>query len=306
MPKTRSLTPRMISEFCRLRLKSVLVDGEIELMANYLVGLLEIMAYPPYRGSGIDWTSLADVTGIEVERLKAARLQIKPVLDAVARSVGVQERDAPLRPESNQEPSTHKRSAPKERARRGPAPKSIVEFPEPLFTEWDDPAEFRTALDLHMRRHGDSVRHLYLSLAARGAAQDQRTLMKWCTGQLLPMTARSFVVLNEIERRYRLPLGYFKAKLPHQARAIRGVTMSGMPTHERRRLAWHLPDDFLTRPKDEQEEILEWVRRVIITGSTDYRRYQAAAMKHRYAVRFSAFQKGHRYADLTVLIVARN
>src|SRR5690606_12953095 len=138
LPKTRSLTPRMISEFCRLRLKSVLVDGEIELMANYLVGLLEIMAYPPYRGSGIDWTSLADVTGIGVERLKAARLQIKPVLDAVARSVGVQERDAPLRPESNQEPSTHKRSAPKERARRGPAPKSIVEFPEPLFTEWDD------------------------------------------------------------------------------------------------------------------------------------------------------------------------
>ena len=66
------------------------------------------------------------------------------------------------------------------------------------------------------------------------------------------------------------------------------------PRSERRRLAWHLPDDFLTRPKAEQEEILAWVRRVIISGSTDYRRFQAEAMKQRYAVRFTAFQGGRR------------
>jgi integrase len=142
---------------------------------------------------------------------------------------------------------------------------------------------------MHMRRHGDSVRHLYLALESRGEAQDQRTLMKWCTGQLLPRTAHSLVVLNNIERRYKLPMGYFRAKLPHQARGIGGVTLSGIPESERRRLAWHLPDDFLTRSKTEQEEILNWVRTVIISGSTDYRRFQAAAMRQRYAVRFPAF-----------------
>jgi integrase len=113
--------------------------------------------------------------------------------------------------------------------------------------------------------------------------------MKWCTGQLLPRTAHSLVVLNNIERRYKLPMGYFRAKLPHQARGIGGVTLSGIPESERRRLAWHLPDDFLTRSKTEQEEILNWVRTVIISGSTDYRRFQAAAMRQRYAVRFPAF-----------------
>lgn len=35
-----------------------------------------------------------------------------------------------------------------------------------------------------------------------------------------------------------------------------------------------------------KEEIPEWVRRVIIRSSTDYRRFQAAAMKQRYAIRF--------------------
>ncbi|TGT06720.1 hypothetical protein EN856_36010, partial [Mesorhizobium sp. M8A.F.Ca.ET.213.01.1.1] len=55
---------------------------------------------------------------------------------------------------------------------------------------------------------------------------------------------------------------------------------------------WHLPDDFNARPASEQEEILEWVRRVIIAGSTDYRRFQRAAMKQRYAIRFPGVSYG--------------
>lgn len=147
---------------------------------------------------------------------------------------------------------------------------------------------------MHMRRHGDTVRHLYLALASRGEAQDQRTLMKWCTGQLLPRTIRSFVVLNNIEHRYRLAPGYFKSKLNHRARATSGVALAGLPAPERRRVAWHLPDDFLSRPETEQDEILSWVRRVIISGSTDYRQLQASALKQRYAVRFSVFQNSVR------------
>lgn len=36
----------------------------------------------------------------------------------------------------------------------------------------------------------------------------------------------------------------------------------------------------------EQGEILNWVREVVISGSTEYRRYQFAAAKRRYALRF--------------------
>ncbi|WP_268904369.1 hypothetical protein [Devosia aurantiaca] len=41
MPKTRSLTPRMISDFCRLRLKAALDSDEIEVITSYLVALIE-------------------------------------------------------------------------------------------------------------------------------------------------------------------------------------------------------------------------------------------------------------------------
>ncbi|WP_352631243.1 hypothetical protein [Mesorhizobium sp. M0496] len=53
-----------------------------------------------------------------------------------------------------------------------------------------------------------------------------------------------------------------------------------------------MPDDFNTRRSEEQEEILEWVRRVIISGSTDYRKFQAAALKQRYAIRFPGITYG--------------
>lgn len=292
MPRSRSITPRMITDFCRLRLRDVLDDTEIECISTYLIGLLELMVFPPYRGKWIDWAEIAAASRIDESRLRESRHRLQPIFDAVTRNIAMEDMTRPRGPvraskgQDDRAMSAQGRSS----SRRGPAPKPIVEFPESLSTDWEEVADFGGALNMHMRRHGDSVRHLYLALASRGESQDQRTLMKWCSGQLLPMTARSFVVLNNIERRYRLPLGYFKSKLPHQARAIRGVTLSGLPAAERRRLAWHLPDDFLTRSQAEQEEILEWVRRVVVTGTTEYRRFQAAAMKQRYAVRFSAFQ----------------
>jgi len=293
MPKTRSLTPKIITDFCRLRLKGVLDEREVVSVSDYLIELLELMAFPPYRGKWIDWAEVSVTANVDETRLRASRHQLQPIFDALSRNVALEDAAEPVRPPRRGPRAPESQVEPK-RSRRGPAPKPIVEHPEPFTSEWDDLPGFGEALNMHMRRHGDSVRHLYLALVSRGEAQDQRTLMKWCTGQLLPMTARSFIVLNNIERRYRLPMGYFKAKLPHQARAIRGVTLSGLPAAERRRLAWHLPDDFLTRPKAEQEEILEWVRRVIISGSTDYRQFQAAAMRQRFAVRFTAFQNASR------------
>lgn len=290
MPRIASLTPRMISDFCRLRLAKVLETDEREAITRYLVDLLELMAFPPYRGKWVEWTDVGVASGIDKERLVAARHQLQPVFDAVSRAVAMQEVSASPAKKPTKVPERLKESVASAGRKRGPKPRPIVEFPEPLWTEWEDPGTLSESLVLHMRRHGDSVRHLFLALDAAGNAQDQRTLMKWCTGQLLPRTLQSFAVLAAIEHRYRLPAGYLKSKLPSSARATYGHRLEGIPAAERRRLAWHLPDDFLSRPKTEQDEILAWVRRVIISGSTDYRRYQAEAMKQRYAVRFTAFQ----------------
>lgn len=102
----------------------------------------------------------------------------------------------------------------------------------------------------------------------------------------MPSNALSFKALRAIERRYRLPDGYFEAKLEGRGRTRTAKGVAPIAPSERRRLAWHLPDDFPRRSAAEQEEILSWVREVVISGSTDYRRFQAAASKTRYALRF--------------------
>ncbi|MBB4091531.1 hypothetical protein GGQ79_000004 [Ochrobactrum pecoris] len=110
----------------------------------------------------------------------------------------------------------------------------------------------------------------------------------------MPRSVESFEILSRIERRYRLRDGYFKAKLPHQARSAYGLNVGeNIGAAERRRLAWHLPDDFNKLPFSKRQEILDWVRRVIISGSTDYRRFQASATRQRYAIRFPAISYGN-------------
>ncbi len=167
------------------------------------------------------------------------------------------------------------------------APRPIVDFPMPKSKVWVEPDTFHEALTLHMERHDDSAWHLHRAIVRPEDRFDRKTIVQWMSGKKAPRAVASMEMLARIEWRYRLPSRYFKAKLPHASRAATGHTkLYGIEPAERRRLAWHLPDDFDDRPAAERETILEWVRTVIISGATDYRRFQVEAMKHRYAIRF--------------------
>lgn len=172
--------------------------------------------------------------------------------------------------------------------RRGRKPQPVIEHPEPLFTDWIEPATFHESLALHMQRHADTYWGLWRAIVRPKERFDRTTLQSWTAGRRAPRSATSFEMLSRIEDRYRLPTGHFRALLPHPARAVAGHKLAGIAPAEQRRLAWHLPDDFNSRSTKERGEIVEWVRTHIITGSTEYRRFQAEAMKHRYAIRFPA------------------
>lgn len=178
--------------------------------------------------------------------------------------------------------------------KRGRKVRPVAEFPDPLTSDWIDPDSFHEALSLHVNRHGDSICHLHKALSCQGVRVERSTLLQWAAGKKVPRSIRSIAILAKIEHRYRLPAGYFQTRLPISARAATGHgKLRGIVPSERRRMAWHLPDDFDRRPLKEREEILAWVRRVIISGSTDYRRFQAEASRHRYAVRFPEIT-GHK------------
>ncbi len=316
------ITERMISEYCRKRIAQHLPPAETEALRRYLVDLLATRASIPRAKRGYDWEAIGMLTLVREDHLAAAARHVEPLLDALRRSLAgpsaaVQENPPPSAAMTTKTPPAPKkvslnrkaeavlsgslaepikRSEPA-RPKRTYSKRPIVEFPEALWLEWRDTEDFADALRLHIRRHGDSVRHLFHAVARDDRATNHRTMMRWASGELVPRSVQSMGVLARIERRYRLPDGYFKSKLAHPGRARIGHCLEEFTPSERRRLAWHLPDDFNTLSRTKQDEILDWVNRVIIAGSTDYRAFQAAAIKSQYAVRFRSLQGGKSRAS---------
>ncbi|NRP71515.1 hypothetical protein ILFOPFJJ_02402 [Ensifer psoraleae] len=304
---------RKIDAYCELRLSTTFSSDEAEALRAYMRRLIERRCGPPRTGGRTEWDVVARTTGIDARSLASHHRLIDPGFDAIVRWNRDGEKTAGAVQEGSRKVggATRAKNASAEKAKPtiksalpkfarsqvAPAvhkPGVIVEFPQPLFREWDDPADFAAALQLHMRRHGETYWVLYRSVVRPDEPMDKNTLLSWIEGRRVPRSTDSFDVLGRIERRYRLPEGYFKAKLPHQSRSASGFNLSGLEPAERRRIAWHLPDDFNSLPFAKREEILDWVRRVIISGSTDYRKFQAAAAKQRYAIRFPGVSYGGR------------
>ena len=156
MPRSRPLTPRMIVDFCRVRLTGVLVDEELGRVSDYLIGLLDLVSFPPYRGKWIDWAQVAETAGINETTLRASRYQLQPIFDALSRAVAMSDATDPVRASAPtkktqavavQQEVTQRE---KPRSRRGPAPKPIVELSGPFTTQWDDLPGFGEALNMHM------------------------------------------------------------------------------------------------------------------------------------------------------------
>jgi len=310
-----------IADFCRKRLTAVL-HGDTALIEAYLLGLIAHREYPPKRGRGIDWRSIAESCGISHPRLIEVKEEIRPALDAIVRALesaaqkefemrvcgkvmdgrarsltkrttrGVSNGSALVNPGRSAVAAPTRAGHISNIAQGCVDPKSIGELSMPARPVSEDPPTFREALVHHMQRHGESYWDLHRAVVGAHEIFDPQTIRSWVQGTKAPRSVDSFEMLRRIERRYRLPEGYLKAKLPHQGRATRGHLLDGIQASERRRLAWHLPDNFNLLPPAEQERILEWVRRVIISGSTDYRRFQAAAVKQRYAIRFPGVAYG--------------
>jgi len=273
-----SAVPQSLSAFIKKSLRTNLSSTEAAKIHRYMMSLLESGTCPPLRVGGPNWNKIGIDSGIDAAKLDASKLILKPLLDLVARELK-DCRQSPI-------PEQHSNGPAKARKRSGSRPRPIVEFPEAKTADWTEVATFREALALHMDRHGDSGRSLFRAVVLPTEKVDVRTIASWKKGTKSPRALSSLQILQRIERRYRLPPGYFKSKLPNPSRAATGHAVGDIMPSERRRLAWHLPDDFDARSKSEQAEILEWVRNIVVSGATDYRRFQAKAMKQRYAVQF--------------------
>ncbi|MGL4094431.1 hypothetical protein [Agrobacterium cavarae] len=294
---------RKIAGFCKVKLAPLLSAGELRALCDYMLRLVDDRTPPPIMGRHVDWVEVTRECGLGQTSAKLRRVAqygfdaISRWLDEAVASSSTDRaspREKRARQRSKSTTGKKRSGAPgSSRVKPGPKPKPIEEFPEPLFEAYDDPLSFQAALQFQIDRFGETYYHLHRAIFREGDAIEAATLASWLKGTKVPRSVGNLEILGRIERRYRLPQGYFKEKLPHQARAGVGFDVGDeISPAERRRLAWHLPDDFNSLPREKRAEILEWVRRVIITGATDYRRFQSQATKQRYAIRFPGVTYG--------------
>ena len=298
---SRSLR-RRITDFCRQRVATALPPRDLARFQTYVLNLIDEHQLTPRHGDRPDWTTIAAETGIHLDQLKAARSALQPGLDAIDRTLKTLPRSirhATRRPTAGAAQTGATVVAvirPPEIV--APAPSTTRARPVaslvPSSGPWTAPETFDEALSFHMRRYGDTALGLHKAIIGKGETTDVRTLNSWRQGRTSPRSIESLALLDRIERRYDLAPGYFTALLPDPSRSSTGYQISGIGAAERRRLAWHLPDDFNTRSVVEQEEILDWVRNVVISGNTDYRRYQAAAAKTPFGLRFPGLSTSER------------
>ncbi|KAA9361441.1 hypothetical protein [Ochrobactrum quorumnocens] len=309
--KTQTSSPlqfrNMISEFCDKRVRPHVSEEILDKVKSYLDDLIVQHRKPPMRRSQIDWLSVASESRVDCELTGKLKNIIRPALEALIRWVDnsvpqadhiaskhkIQDRRPALRlPKPDRAPASVRIPVRPKSPSLAPAD-PVEEFPEPLFAWTEDPQTFQQALNYHMRRFGETYWRLHRAIIKQHEIFDIRTISNWANGTKTPRSADSFDVLTREEKRYRLPESYFKSRLPHQARSIYGHELgSDVSAAERRRIVWHLPDDFNQLSFSKREEILEWVRRVIISGSTDYRQFQRKASKQRYAIRFPGISYG--------------
>jgi hypothetical protein len=143
--------------------------------------------------------------------------------------------------------------------------------------------ELSRQLKLHGDGHGATI---IKAISTRDDRYSDTLFTKWITLKTRPRNPESFKLLNRLEKRYRLPKDYFRSILlpntPTES-AVASVT-----PNQRYIVRWHLPTDFNTRSPAQQEQILNWIRGNVLTGTTDFGIYQRGITGQRYGLRFPA------------------
>lgn len=261
---------RRLLTFCQRRLVAV---GTFELakLEAYMCRLIDERRSPPHRRTALNWQTISIESGVSSACLAAHKATISPALEAIARAARdwtpLEFSGQPRLSLDDQAEQTAERAAHTSRVRSAGH-------------------QFSNRLDALMQAADDDSTALHRALVQRGVRIEQSTLISWRNGSKAPRAVNSLAAIREIERYYCTAEGELSALLPHAGRAALGFKINGVSSAEMHRLSWHLPNDFQARTQAEQTEILDWIRTVIIAGSTDYRRYQAAAARQRFGFRF--------------------
>ncbi|HEY8618306.1 hypothetical protein [Phenylobacterium sp.] len=205
----------------------------------------------------LQWPVIAVEAGVDLQTLRIAARGLRPGFAALLRELGAA---PPVRAST---PPSRRRAAPAQQRQRSRRP---------------PPGGFAAALDAAMRQAGETDGALAAALGHAEPVAAGRIAM-WRRGAARPRTAAGLARVAAIERRYDLPAGALSELLGPAAAAE--VPPPTLYDDAGRRL----PAGFADLAREQQAEILAWVRSVY-HGASRARVYQKSASEHAFALVF--------------------
>ncbi|HWY60545.1 MAG TPA: hypothetical protein VNW15_01460 [Rhizomicrobium sp.] len=145
---------------------------------------------------------------------------------------------------------------------------------------------FQSVFNFEMKRYGDTCQSLTRALAKLGYQFAESGALNWKRGRHAPRSKKAFKVLEAIERRYGLPVGYFKESLRIEELTAARRALKDKSAEQKHLIRRHIPRDFEHRDAHEQQEILLWIEKNVLGGSTEYGRYIRRATFLPYRINF--------------------
>ncbi|WP_018009278.1 hypothetical protein U8C32_04360 [Sinorhizobium medicae] len=148
---------RKIDAYCAMRLSPIFSTNDADALNAYMRRLIERRCGPQRTGGHTDWDVVARLTGVDAAMLAVHQRAIDPAFDAIIRWSKDGDAGKDMPPGSRKSAADRKKAVfagqPKARAETVGAdttrprddlakrkPADIIDFPEPLFQQWTDPA----------------------------------------------------------------------------------------------------------------------------------------------------------------------
>jgi len=156
---------------------------------------------------------------------------------------------------------------------------------------------FAVALDICMAASGHSASSLLAAIGKEPNYNTAYAMQCWRRGKTRPRVNKHVEVVDRIEKYFNLPEGRLTylvgLRSTKQYRKVKDVYPQLLQI-----VRWHLPDDYDQRSEAERREILSWISRNVLPGSTDFGKYQSVNSKDKFSVVFPTLPRqwgGHKW-----------
>ncbi len=218
--QTAIVLRRKISSFCEMKLAPLTDAKQFHAISEYMTGLIDDRVPPPSLGRHVNWKKSRAHAVLSKHRVSSGELRSTVSMPSHGGSLKPGESIQDPRPRAEQQRHAAAQKVSQSRKLQtlqnpvidqSPAEtQAHRRVPEPLFESYDEPVSFQAALQFHIDRFGESYYHLHRAIFRDGDALEATTLLSWLKGTKAPRSVANLEILNRIERRYRLPFGYFK------------------------------------------------------------------------------------------------